>query len=452
MRLANHLWDRFGGLALDDIPAEARTVAGQCVLDWFGCALAGSREPLSAILRDELGGQVGPCSIVGTELHCAPGVAALVNGAAGHALDFDDTHTMMGGHPTVPVFPAALAPAQEMGASGERLLVAFVVGIEVESRVGALIGGAPYIKGWHSTSTIGVHGAAAAACHLLGASNEQFAHALGLAASQASGLKANFGTMTKPFHAGHAAERGLLSARLAKRGFTSNPEAVDGRQGYADAAAKGHEEVNWQRLEEQDGRFLIEDTLFKYHAACYLTHAAIESVGRLRPQLAAAGVSAGDVEKAIVTVHPGLRDICGIPEPKTGLEAKFSLVATTSLAMLGIDTTDTGTFVDETLDDPEVARMIDRVEVRTDRGLGHTQAKVELRANGHRLEEFHDTGIPATDLEAQGAKLAAKMTGLTVPLLGSEASERLREVSLRLESVADARDLAGLAASSREAA
>ncbi len=452
MRLANHLWNRFGTLGLEDIPQSARTVAGQCVLDWFGCALVGSREPLSEILRAELGAQAGPCSIVGTDLHCAPGVAALLNGAAGHALDFDDTHSMMGGHPTVPVFPAVLAQAQEMGTNGERLLVAFIVGVEVESRIGALVGPAPYVKGWHSTSTIGVHGAAAASCHLLGAGNEQFGHALGLAASQASGLKANFGTMTKPFHAGHAAERGLLSARLAMRGFTSNPEAVDGRQGYADAAAAGHEAVKWQRLEEQDDRFLIEDTLFKYHAACYLTHAAIESVGRLRPQLAAEGISPGDVERAIVTVHPGLLDVCGIPEPTTGLEAKFSLVATTSLAMLGIDTTDTGTFVDETLDNPDVGRMIDKIEVRTDRGLGHTQARVQLLANGHSLEEFHDTGIPATDLEAQGAKLAAKMTGLTAPMLGTEASDRLREVSLRLENVRDVRDLAELAGGSREAA
>ncbi len=452
MRLANHLWDRFGTLGLDDIPQSARTVAGQCVLDWFGCALVGSREPLSEILRAELGAQVGPCSIVGTDLHCAPGVAALLNGAAGHALDFDDTHSMMGGHPTVPVFPAALAQAQEMRTSGERLLVAFIVGVEVESRIGALVGPAAYVKGWHSTSTIGIHGATAAACHLLGASNEQFAHALGLAASQSSGLKANFGTMTKPFHAGHAAERGLLSARLAMRGFTSNPEAVDGRQGYADAAASGHEAVKWQRLEEQDDRFLIEDTLFKYHAACYLTHAAIESVGSLRAELASRDIQPEEVEKAIVSVHPGLLDVCGIPEPKTGLEAKFSLVATTSLAMLGIDTTDTATFVDETLDNPAFARMVDKIEVRTDRNLGHTQARVELRANGSRLEQLHDTGIPATDLEAQGEKLAAKMSGLTVPLLGTEASDRLRELSLQLETVADVRDLAGLLAGSRESA
>ena len=134
-------------------------------------------------------------------------------------------------------------------------------------------------------------------------------------------------------------------------------------------------------------------------------------------------------------------DVCGIPEPKTGLEAKFSLVATTSLAMLGIDTTDTATFVDETLDNPAFARMVDKIEVRTDRGLGHTQARVELKANGHSLEQFHDTGIPATDLEAQGAKLVAKMTGLTAPLLGSEGSNRLRELSLHLEAVDDVREL-----------
>ena len=164
-------------------------------------------------------------------------------------------------------------------------------------------------------------------------------------------------------------------------------------------------------------------------------------MGSLRAELASRDIRPEEVEKAIVNVHPGLLDVCGIPEPKTGLEAKFSLVATTSLAMLGIDTTDTATFVDETLDSPAFARMVDKIEVRTDRGLGHTQARVELRANGHSVEQFHDTGIPATDLEAQGAKLAAKMTGLTAPLLGSEASDRLRELSLHLEAVDDVREL-----------
>jgi len=435
MKLADRLWDRLGPLRVSDLPRNARRVAGHCVLDWFGCALAGSREPLSLILRAEFGGQTGPCSVVGTNLRCSPGAAALLNGAASHALDLDDTHSTMGGHPTVPVFPAALAQGEEQGASGEALLAAFVVGVEVESRIGALVGTVPYGKGWHSTSTLGIHGAAAAVCHLLGASNEQFGHALGLAASQASGLRANFGTMTKPFHAGHAAERGMLSARLAMRGFTSNPEAVEGNQGYADAAALGPGNLHWGRFEADPGRFLIEDTLFKYHAACYLTHAAVESVERLRPRLLAAGITPPAAERAIVTVHPGLLDICGIPQPRTGLEAKFSLAATTSLALLGANTADTATFVDETLERPDVRKMMTRVEVRTDDSLGHTQARVELQANGRRLQAFHDTGIPEADLDLQEAKLGSKMKDLTAPLLGNEASDRLHEACLHLDAL-----------------
>ena len=441
MELANLLWDQFGALRLNDIPEDARTVAGQCILDWYGCALAGSREPLSEILRDEFASASGRCQIVGTDRTTTPTAAALINGAAGHALDFDDTHTRMGGHPTVPVYPAALAQAQEIEATGEQLLTAFIVGIEVESRIGTLVGPVPYTRGWHSTSTIGVYGAAAAGCHLLGANQEQFGHALGLAGSQASGLKANFGTMTKPFHAGHAAERGLLAARLAVRGFTSNPEVIEGKQGYAAAAGKGRSELRWEALEAQRDRFMIVDTLFKYHAACYLTHAAIESVGALRPQLTEAGIESEEIRKVKVTVHPGLLDICGIPEPATGLEAKFSLTATTSLALLGADTSDVGTFVDETLDDPRLQSMIARVAVDTDRSLEHTESRVELEVAAGCFDASYDTGIPANDLESQGAKLAMKMAALTAPIVGAERCERLRQQALNLGALNSAREL-----------
>lgn len=436
MKLTYALWDRYGSLTVDAIPDDARTVAGQCVLDWFACAMAGSREPLSEILRAELAEQAGRASVVGTGLTTSITAAALLNGAAGHALDFDDTHITMGGHPTVPVLPAALALAQELGSSGAELLAAYVVGVEVESRIGALVGGAPYRKGWHSTSTLGIFGAAAAACRLMEADRQQFGHAIGLAGSQSSGLKANFGTMTKPFHAGHAAERGLLSARLAMRGFTANPQVIEGRQGYAEAAASGASDLHWQRLEELEERWLIQDTLFKYHAACYLTHAAIESVGELRPR-----IGSREVERAIVNVHPGLLDVCGIARPKTGLEAKFSLTATTSLALLGIDTTSTATFVDETLENRQLQQLIERVEIETDHELGQTQSRVRLEAGGEGYVAFHDTGVPASDLVQQRAKLSAKFEGLVAPILGREASEELRETSLHLETVRDVASL-----------
>ena len=443
MTITESLWDRYGQLRIDDLPEEARTVAGQCVLDWFGCALVGSREPLSEILRSELGAAPGSASIVGTDLRTAPGAAALINGAAGHALDFDDTHTIMGGHPTAPVFPAALALAQELDSSGADLLTAYVVGVEIESRLGALIGPAHYAKGWHVTSTIGIFGATAAACHLLGANGEQFGHAMGLAGSQSSGLKANFGTMTKPFHAGHAAERGLLSARLAAKGFTANPAVIDAKQGLAEAASSGAEGLGHAQVEKYEDQWLITHTLFKYHAACYLTHAAIESVAALRRELSAKGISASEVAEAVVTVHPSLLNVCGIPRPRTGLEAKFSLTATTALSLLEIDTTDTATFVDATLENEELQRLIDRVHVETDSDLRGTQARVRLSSLGESYEALYDTGVPATDLGGQGEKLRAKFNGLVAPVLGDEAAAGLATSALNLGDLADLAQLRG---------
>ncbi len=334
-----------------------------------------------------------------------------MNGAAGHALDFDDTHTVMGGHPSVPVFPAALALAEELDVSGAELLAAFVAGIEIESRLGAGIGPSHYAKGWHVTSSIGIFGATAAASRLLNLDTEQFGRAMGLAASQASGLKANFGTMTKPFHAGHAAERGLLSARLARRGFTANPDALDANQGLAQAAGDGQ----WhpERL-DRHGDWLLPQTLFKYHAACYLTHAAIEATGSIadRPD---------DVDGVTLVVNPAILDVCGIPRPTTGLEAKFSLTATTAFAVLGIDTTDPASFTDANANDERVRTLVGNVVVTTDDRLRTTQARVDLHRGGTTRSAEYDSGVPATDLAAQGAKLRAKFAGLVDPVLGTDA-------------------------------
>jgi len=140
MTITTELWERFGRLDTAGIPDDVATVARQCVLDWFACAIAGSAEPLAEILRDEVVDADGPASVIGTDRRTGVRAAALVNGAAGHALDFDDTHTVMGGHPSVPVLPAALALAEELDRTGAELLAAFVAGVEVESRLGAGIG------------------------------------------------------------------------------------------------------------------------------------------------------------------------------------------------------------------------------------------------------------------------------------------------------------------------
>lgn len=421
-------WRRFRHLAYSDIPADVRTVAGQCVLDWLGCAIAGSREPLCELLRAEFAHRAGAATVIGSALRVDAATAALLNGAAGHALDYDDTSAAVGCHSTAPVLPAVLALAEELGASGERLLAAFVVGVEIEGRVGNAFGPGHYARGWHTTSTFGVFGAAAGCAHLLGLDHEQYGRAIGLAASQASGLKANFGTMTKPYHAGRAAEQGLVAARLAARGFTANPDAVAGNQGLLQAAADGR--PNTAKLAHIADRWLIRDTLFKYHAACYLTHAAIEAALELRH-----AVPPRELASATITVHPGLLDICGIMQPRTGLEGKFSLVATTAMAWLGIDTSAQETYVDAVVNRPDVQALLHRIRIETDDRLGQMQARVRCVDRRQAFAEaFRDTGIPAGDLALQGERLHDKFRALAGPILGAR-TQHLRE---GLEDLANA--------------
>ncbi|MCB1683703.1 MAG: MmgE/PrpD family protein [Pseudomonadales bacterium] len=428
-------WNRYRNLRYQALPERVKTVAGQCVLDWFACAIAGSEEPLSGILRAEFEHRHGACTVIGAELKVDALTAALLNGSAGHALDFDDTSASIGCHATAPVFPAALALAEELGASGERLMTAFVVGVEVEGRVGNGLGPEHYGKGWHTTSTLGVFGAAAAAAHLLGFDDRQFGMAIGLAASQASGLKANFGTMTKPFHAGHAAERGLLAARLAARGFTANADAVAANQGLAQAAGTGS--LNIAKLAHIADRWLIEDSLFKYHAACYLTHAAIESTLRLRTR-----VSAADLSAVTVTVNPALLDVCAIMAPRTGLEGKFSLTGTMAMAFLGIDTADQANFVDAIVQREDVQSLLGKIRIETDASLSNMQARVMCVDRHQRChDEAYDAGIPATDLDAQRQKLDQKFLNLSQGHYGARASQ----VRDRIDALPSVRDLSEFA-------
>ena len=399
-------WDKYGPMTYDDLPDHVVQVANQCVLDWFGCALAGSTEPLSEILRNQFGHRSGACTVIGSDLQIEAPTAALLNGAAGHALDYDDTGSSVGCHSTAPVLPAVLAVAEEIGASWKALIAAFVVGVEIEGRINHAMGRDHYPRGWHTTATYGTFGATAAVAHLLKLPKDQYATAMGLAASHACGVKANFGTMTKPYHPGHSAESGVNCARLAAAGFTANPDAVLGNQGFVQAASNPEDAS--ERLAAIADEWLILGTLFKYHAACHLTHSAIESVLKLRTSL-----SVDDLSSLTITVNPQLLDVCGVPEPKTGLEGKFSLRGTASLALNGIDTANPETFVDEVISSAPVQGLIDKVTVETDDSLTSFQSKVvwvDAEQNVHT--EFRDLSEPVTDYDEQGDKLTGKFASL----------------------------------------
>ncbi len=410
-------------LRYQDIAAPALETARQCLLDVFGCTLAGAADPLVDILVAEVAAREGAseASLIGRGERCTCTTAALINGSAAHALDFDDAHTTMVGHPSVPVLPAVLALAEVEHAGGKRVLEAFVAGFELECRLGALLGGAQYAAGFHVTGTLGTIGAAAAAARLLDLDETQWLDAIGLAATQAAGLKASFGTMAKPLHAGRAAAVGLQAALLARRGFSAQHAIIEIAQGFA--SAHGSPDVVSQLLDELEKRFLIRDTLFKYHAACYLTHAAIEAAIELRRANALDVASISAVE---VRVSPVLLGVCNIQSPVTGLEGKFSLRATAALALLGDDTSALATYSDAKMREPAVVAVRDLVRVIADPMLLPTQARISVETHRGRFEATADTGVPAADLTAQRTRLEAKFFTLSAPVIGAQRAEALR--------------------------
>ena len=213
------------GLGYNSLPAPVREIARQCVLDYLGVALAGAEDPLVHILLDEMteAGESPQSSIIGHDARLPALSAALVNGAAAHALDYDDVNMAMPGHPSVAILPGLLALAELKGSPGSEVITAFVAGYETACRVGATLQPGHYNLGFHATSTVGSFGAAAACARLLGLDVEMTAMALGIAGTQAAGLKSQFGTMCKPFHAGKAAQNGLLAARLPRVALRAAP-------------------------------------------------------------------------------------------------------------------------------------------------------------------------------------------------------------------------------------
>ena len=426
------------GIRWDNTPEDAREVARHCLLDFFGVAIAGSREPLTEILVKEIvdGERSTEASLIGHHQRASRLTAALVNGAASHALDFDDTHMAMGGHPSAPIIPAILALAETTDATGRDILEAIVVGVETECRLGAIIGAQHYVIGFHSTGTLGTFGAAAACAHLLNLDEDGWLRALGLAGTQATGLKSGFGTMAKPLHAGRAASNGLFSAIAARGGFTSNPAILETEQGFlaTHAGAKQSAEI----LDRFAGKFLIRDNLFKYHASCYLTHAPINAAQLIRSEHR---IDPKTIDAVEVRVHPSLFSICNIQEPKTGLEGKFSLRATTAMALLGEDTSDLGTFCDARVTAVDVVSLRDRVKIVAAGKTRQTCATVIVKSSGRDHQAESDSGKPALDLALQRDNLMRKFMALAAPILSPNGAEASAQAALGAENLPSAREL-----------
>lgn len=406
----------------DAIGTTAFTWARHAMLDWLAVCIAGAREPLVDMLAAEYAGSRDlRCGLLGRTAHANPGEAALINGAAGHALDFDDVATSMRGHPTVPVAPAALALAQVCNASGKDLLRALIVGHEVESQIGKVVGGAHYQLGFHCTGTIGTLGAAAACAALRKLDAVTTAHALGLAATQAAGLKCMFGTMAKPLHAGKAAMNGLMAVQLAARGFTAHESAIECEQGFARALVL--QAGAFPAAMDMSGGMAIAQTLFKYHASCYLTHAAIEAVGQARQKH---GLSLDAMASMTIVVSPVHRGVCDIENPQTGLAVKFALQHLAAMALDGAPTSSLELYSQRSALEPRYLQARQRIALRVEPAERHHAAAVLIRTrDGREIREEADVGIPASDLNAQWERLTAKAHAVVTPIIGPARFERL---------------------------
>lgn len=427
-------------LAWNDFPDDLLERTKQCLLDWFAVTVAGAQDELTDILAREAmeDGAKGSASLVGRAEKTLPSTAALINGAASHALDYDDVNFAMHGHPTVTVVPALLALGEQRKASGRLFVESFVAGYETAGRIGLLVEPSHYAKGFHATATVGSFSATAAAGRMLGLSDQQLAVAFGIAATQAAGLKSNFGTMCKPLHAGTASEHGLRAARLAAKGFTARGDSLECDQGFASSQADGFDAD--KALAAPPAGWHLRNNLFKYHAACYMTHAPIECAKEIRLN---SNFPPERVKKIVLRLDAAADKVCNIPHPTTGLEAKFSLRQTVAMALAGINTAALDSYSAEITQEPRIKALRDKVAIDFRTDWPHALAEMAIQLDdGTTVEASHDSGIPWADLSKQRTALEAKFDGLVTPILGAAGTRRLHDAIERIDSLSDVGDLA----------
>jgi 2-methylcitrate dehydratase PrpD len=334
----------------EDIPAEVLDGARDAIVDTIGCALAGSTEPGAEIAARwaQYTAPSGEATIWGRAQKTSPAEAAFANGVASHALDFDDSLPSLHGHPSATMVPALLAVAEETHASGPAVLAAYALGLEVAGKIGRVLGHPHYVQGWHSTATAGVFSATAAAARLWKLDAPALQTAWGIAASQSAGLIRNFGTMTKPFHAGHAARVGVLSAWLAQNGFTANPQIFDERGFFATYSPAGSESFA-TLLDSLGNPWEIQTPgiYVKRWPCCYCNH---RPIGGLMQLVKEHGIRADEIESVEIGFVHGSDDALGGPKPQTGLEGKFSIEYVAAALLLD------GKLTLETFTDPMVQR------------------------------------------------------------------------------------------------
>ncbi len=433
---------RFG-----DLSPKAISEARRGVLDWIGCALAGSGHKtvttLLSVLQDISG--TPRATVFGRKRRLGLLEAPLANGQMGHVLDYDDTH--MGGvvlHTSSPVLAALFALAERNPVSGADFMLAYAVGFEAGVRSGRTAPG-HHKGGWHLTGTLGTIAAGVACGKLLKLDRQKLTYAMGIAATQAAGMQQNRGTMGKSFHAGKAASNGVLTALLAERGFDATQEIIEGKKGfsriYSDIAAPEQLTAGLADV-GAGGGWLIESNGHKPYACGVVLHPLIDAVIAIRNRVRIDAAAVSDVE---LRVNPLVLSITGVVDPSTGLQSKFSTVHSAAVALID-GAAGVAQYSDARAADPHVATLRRKVRAVADETLRKDEAYAAVTI-GNKRHDFHVAHASGTaDNPMSDAAIEAKFTANATPVIGRERAERARDFVLALETRPDVAELAALLA------
>jgi len=437
-------------------PSEVRRVAVEHVIDGFAVMLAGSRTDCSKKLVDFLAewGRDSSSSMFGFKVKSCPSDAALVNGTSGHADDYDDTQLSTSPdrvyglltHPTVPVLAAALAVGEKVGSPGEELLDAFIRGFEVECKLAEAIDPEHYKKGFHTTGTIGTFGACVSSSVLLGLGEDELRYALGIAASMSSGIRANFGTMTKPLHAGKAASNGVMASMLGKRGFTSDPNSLDGQWGFMTVfGGKSDPDKITGKLGNPYALVHPGATLKMYPCGSL----AQPSMDALLEIVKEEELKSGDIRRIQLRAGPNILEPLRYKRPANELQAKFSLQF--GLASIVIRRrAGLREYTTQFVNEPEVREMMERVETIYDPALGamgvdkmRSIIEVEL-FDGRVIKRSAETARGTPEKPLKEADIYEKFSECAGFILDAEGFERVYSTIKNIEGLSDIRQLTSL--------
>jgi len=413
---------------LEDIPAEVRHESRRAVLNLVGCAVGGSREPAVETALKALQPYFGKptARLLARPEQMDPFYAAVINGISSHVFEYDDTMPKNYIHPSPPVASALFAYASANRVHGKDFIHAFLLGFETEARIGNAVYPAHYDAGWHITATTGVFGAAAAVGKLLGLSTQQMIWALGLAATQASGLREMFGYMAKSFHAGHAARNGYLSAVLAQSDFTAGEHSIEGPRGFAPVTAAKYD---LSKVTSGLGRdFQIKDNAYKPYPCGLVVHPTIDGCIDLYRDY---HVAPEDIRAVRVRVAPLVLDLCNKKDIKRGLEGKYSIYHS---AAVGLTRGKAGLqeYTDDAVNDPKVRSVRERVTATADNSITEDQSHIEVEtADGRKLVRFVEQSLGNVHRPLSDSQLEDKLRDQSIPLLGEAQVEKLIALSGR---------------------